>query len=96
MARKLSRTKSPRATTTTVELDPTMPAIRVVRKPRKTIKRRFTLMWKRLSTPSRPRASRRFSFIPPDFDLVSRETRLKSTRDERRKSKYLEAVHAEQ
>ncbi|KAJ7334075.1 hypothetical protein DFH08DRAFT_298038 [Mycena albidolilacea] len=83
--RKLTR---PHHAVATVELDPELHAIRVVRKPRKTFKRRIILLWKRLSGPSRPRASRRFSFMPPDFDLVSHDGHSRSKRDSRRRSKY--------
>ncbi|KAF8920509.1 hypothetical protein CPB85DRAFT_1428600 [Mucidula mucida] len=45
------------------------------------ILRRFTLLWKRLTRPSRPRQSRRFSFVPPGFDIVpvGKKNRAKST-----------------
>ncbi|KAJ6591637.1 hypothetical protein DFH09DRAFT_180252 [Mycena vulgaris] len=92
--RKLTRPATSPATVATIELDSKLPSIRVVRKPRKTFKRRLILIWKRLSSPSRPRASRRFSFIPPDFALVSHDEPLKS-RDSRRVSKYREAMPAE-
>ncbi|KAJ7504447.1 hypothetical protein B0H11DRAFT_1982373 [Mycena galericulata] len=84
------RTKAPHDTVATVELDPTLPSICVVRKPRKTFKRRLVLVWKRLSSPARPRASRRFSFMPSNFELVSHDA-PKSKRDSRRRSKYFEA-----
>ncbi|KAJ7449658.1 hypothetical protein FB451DRAFT_751623 [Mycena latifolia] len=93
-ARKLNRTKTSPTTVATVELDSKLPSIRVVRKPRKTFKRRLILIWKRISSPSRPRASRRFSFMPPDFALVSHDEHLKS-RDSRGGSKYCEAMPAE-
>ncbi|KAJ7252740.1 hypothetical protein B0H12DRAFT_1117598, partial [Mycena haematopus] len=76
------------ATLAAVELDPELQSIHVVRKPRNTVKRRLIMFWKHLSTPSRPRASRRFSFMPPDFDLVSHDVHFKSKRDSRRISKY--------
>ncbi|KAJ7720580.1 hypothetical protein DFH07DRAFT_305473 [Mycena maculata] len=88
------RTKTPHDTVATVELDPMLHSIHVVRKPRHTFKRRLILVWKRLSSPARPRASRRFSYIPPDFDLVSHGAQ-KSKRDSRRRTKYLEALPVE-
>ncbi|KAK7030668.1 hypothetical protein R3P38DRAFT_2929816 [Favolaschia claudopus] len=87
--RKLTRSHDSAAT---ANLDAALQSIRVFRKPqpRKTFKRRFVLLWKRLTNPSRPRASRRFSFMPPDFDLVSHDRY--SRRESRRKSKISEAM----
>ncbi|KAJ7180609.1 hypothetical protein C8R46DRAFT_1069975 [Mycena filopes] len=86
--RKLTRTRSSRDTGA-VERDPMLASARVVRKPRKSLKRRLVVMWKRFSTPSRPRASRRFSFMPPGFDRVSHDAQLKAKRDSRRWSRHL-------
>ncbi|KAJ6518742.1 hypothetical protein C8R45DRAFT_949111 [Mycena sanguinolenta] len=90
--RKLTRRRNTVATVAAVELDPELQAIRVVRKPRNTVKRRLVMLWKHLSTPSRPRASRRFSFIPPDFALVSLDGLSNSQRDPHRRSIYFGAV----
>ncbi|KAK7060928.1 hypothetical protein VNI00_000661 [Paramarasmius palmivorus] len=40
----------------------------------KPLKRKVVLAWKRLNAPTKPRESRRFSYLPPGFAFVSAST----------------------
>ncbi|KAK7466395.1 hypothetical protein VKT23_005118 [Stygiomarasmius scandens] len=48
------------------------------------IRRRFVLLWKRINTPTTPRRSLRFSFLPPGFEAVAAPSSVASNSSRRR------------